>query len=197
MTRLLISSGKGPAETRLAVGHILRLMAGSAVEVVTGKADKYGPASAIVTLPTAAAARWRGTILWRCQSPLRPQHKRKNWFVGVFALAELQKQDQRLHPKELRFERFRAGGPGGQHQNTTDSAVRVVHLPSGLVAISRDQRSQHRNKAKALARLETMLALAQIEADADMLKRLNQLHQTLARGAPTRIFTGIRFKEQL
>lgn len=52
---------------------------------------------------------------------------------------------------------FRAGGPGGQHQNVTDSAVRLVHLPTGLVTTSRAQRSQHLNKTDALRRLRRKL----------------------------------------
>lgn len=196
MTRLLISSGNGPAECRMAVAHILRCMSAEKAEnVVESMGDKYGPASAVVTLSPMQAARWRGTILWRCQSPLRPHHKRKNWFVGVFELAELGGSETHLHPKDLRFERFRAGGPGGQHQNTTDSAVRVVHVPSGLVAVSRDQRSQHRNKANALAQLESMLVLAKLEGDAKARATLNRLHQNLPRGAPTRVFYGAEFME--
>ena len=52
---------------------------------------------------------------------------------------------------------FRAGGPGGQHQNVTDSAVRLVHLPTGLVTVSRAQRSQYLNKSDALRRLRRKL----------------------------------------
>lgn len=59
---------------------------------------------------------------------------------------------------------FRAGGPGGQHQNTTDSAVRLRHRPSGIVVISRQERSQHRNKAICLARLRDKVARANDEA---------------------------------
>jgi protein subunit release factor A len=58
---------------------------------------------------------------------------------------------------ECRVETFRAGGPGGQHQNTTESGVRLVHLPSGLRAVAREERSQHRNRAKALERLRAKL----------------------------------------
>jgi protein subunit release factor A len=58
---------------------------------------------------------------------------------------------------ECRVETFRAGGPGGQHQNTTESGVRLVHLPSGIRVSAREERSQHRNKAKALERLRAKL----------------------------------------
>ena len=58
---------------------------------------------------------------------------------------------------ECRVETFRSGGPGGQHQNRTESGVRLVHLPTGIRASSRNERSQHRNKALALARLRRKL----------------------------------------
>ncbi len=58
---------------------------------------------------------------------------------------------------ECRVETFRSGGPGGQHQNKTESGVRLVHLPTNVRAISRDERSQHRNRARALERLRKKL----------------------------------------
>ena len=58
---------------------------------------------------------------------------------------------------QCRVETFRSGGPGGQHQNTTESGVRLVHLPSGVRVEARDERSQHRNRALALERLRERL----------------------------------------
>lgn len=58
---------------------------------------------------------------------------------------------------QCRVETFRSGGKGGQHQNTTDSGVRLIHLPTGVRAASRNDRSQHRNKALALERLRAKL----------------------------------------
>ncbi len=58
---------------------------------------------------------------------------------------------------ECRVETFRAGGPGGQHQNRTESAVRLVHLPTGIRVVAREERSQHRNRARALERLRAAL----------------------------------------
>lgn len=58
---------------------------------------------------------------------------------------------------ECRVETFRSGGPGGQHQNVTESGVRLVHLPTGVRATARDERSQHKNRALALRRLRAKL----------------------------------------
>ncbi len=66
-------------------------------------------------------------------------------------------EEIQLNPAELRIDTFRASGAGGQHINKTDSAIRVTHLPTGIVAECQDDRSQHRNKAKALAVLAARL----------------------------------------
>ncbi|MCL7972177.1 MAG: peptide chain release factor-like protein [marine benthic group bacterium] len=61
---------------------------------------------------------------------------------------------------ECRLDTFRAGGPGGQHQNKTESAVRLTHVPSGITVTARESRSQHRNRQIALVRLRAALAEA-------------------------------------
>jgi len=199
---LQVSSGQGPDECALAVKYISQR--------IILEAEQYGlharyidcvPGSKPGTLISALLGlqgdrlddfikRWYGTVQWVCSSPYRPEHKRKNWFVGVETLSAVAKDQCGINIKDVDFDTIRASGPGGQHVNTTDSAVRATHRPSGTTVVAREERSQHMNKRLALARLQKRLEEKQKATLSSEKQFLWEQHNQLERGNPVRVFEG-------
>lgn len=206
MILLQLTANTGPEECCLAVRKALQVLlrecanAGVTAELLEQvPGDKPGNLrSALLALEGDAAytlaLRWRGSIQWVCPSPYRTGHKRKNWFIG----AEVFEPDAPAHAaalqdSDLRFETLRASGPGGQHVNKTDSAVRATHVPSGLSVKVQTERSQHANKKLARALLFHKLAgRASDAANAARSERWLQ-HYGVERGNAGRVFKGAAF----
>ena len=101
------------------------------------------------------------------KSPFDSNARRHTSFASVFVYPEVDESiDIEINPADLRIDVYRASGAGGQHVNKTESAVRITHLPSGIVVQSQNDRSQHRNRAECFALLKSKLY------DLEMRKRL-------------------------
>jgi len=136
---------------------------------------------------------WEGTIQWIAKSPYRPAHKRKNWYVGINATTP--PEEEMFSRRDFKFDTMKAAGPGGQHVNKSQTAVRVTHVPSRLVAIAQEERSQYLNKKLALARLLTLIEAKHQDSEKRVQQEQWEMHNELERGNPVRVFQGPRFKE--
>ncbi len=208
MILLQLTANTGPEECCLAVRKALQVLlrecadTGVSAEVLEDvPGEKPGNLRSVLLAlegdaAPAAALRWRGSVQWSCSSPYRPGHKRKNWFIGAEVFEpDVPNAGEALRDKDLRFETLRASGPGGQHVNKTDSAVRATHLPTGLSVKVQTERSQHANKRLARALLAHKLTSAAAE-DAQTARAERWLqHHGVERGNPTRQFKGEGFRE--
>ena len=114
---------------------------------------------------------------------------RKNWFFGGarFAAPPAHLESQ------IRFETLRSSGPGGQHVNTTDSAVRATHVASGISVKVQSERSQHANKRLALLLIARRLVEQAEQAKEGLRAERRLFHHQVQRGNPRRTFRGVGF----
>ncbi len=196
---LMISSGMGPKECVYAAKGIRRAFAreSKAAGLKYLMLETEQDRSCLLRLSGDRVqdfARDRlGTVQWIGQSPYRPRHKRKNWFVNVSILSEPE-NIATIVPKDVVFTAMRASGPGGQHVNKTNSAVRAVHPPTGLMVSAQEERSQHANKKLCLIKLAAIMRDRKTKSEADQNRDNWQTHKSLERGNAVRVYEGEKFR---
>ncbi|MBC3920955.1 peptide chain release factor H [Undibacterium sp. CY18W] len=213
MIYLQITANTGPAECCLAVAKVLtRLLkdadqAGVQIRIFE---QMPGPCagtfrSVLLELTHASQAetaqafakQWQGSLLWICDSPYRPAHRRKNWFVGgSLFVPDHTRPDSDLSDSGIIYEATRASGPGGQHVNKTDSAIRATHVATGISVKVQTERSQFANKRLATQLLGLKLAELRHAKERDSKAERHMQHHTTERGNASRVFVGPDFKEQ-
>lgn len=132
-----------------------------------------------------------GSVQWICKSPFRPHHKRKNWFINVSVLEDIEQENI---IKDIQYETIHSSKKGGQNVNKVATAVRSTYIPTGVSVVCMDQRSQMQNKKIAILRLIRKLEEQNKEKQNKIQYRNWNRHNQIVRGNPYRVYEGLQFK---
>ncbi len=202
---LQISSGVGPVEVRhfvaLLVDELCRRCRAGGLVIGSVSSRGHGgdqagngqdaPRSVEIEVhgdAPAVMAGYLGTHVLVARSRQRGHRARKRWFAGVrlYPHARRTANAVMIQLSEVEMTAARAGGPGGQHVNTTSSAVRVRHKPSGIAVRVASERSQHQNKRRALERLAEILGERRAAESEKHDRNMRRHHYRIERGSPVK-----------
>lgn len=190
---LQISAGSGPVEVRAFVSQLAPALAalcrqrGLVVHAISSVGPPDAPRSADVLLggdAPVALTDLLGTHALIARRANRGSGDRKRWFAGVALHPDPALTPIVLDPSEVTIRACRAGGPGGQHVNTTASAIRATHTPTGIAVRVEEERSQGANRKLALRRLAEALARQEQRSAGDRRRERRDAHYQFTRGAP-------------
>lgn len=188
-----ISAGQGPAECQLAAAKLFEALKkeyGDLEIISSMKGSERGCLDSVRFRTEHDLSGLEGTVLWICKSPFRRNHKRKNWYVDVSIIPD---RTEIASDREYRIEKFHCGGKGGQNVNKVETGVRIIHIPTGLTAQSTEERSQLRNKQRAMEKLQERLAGLRRQQEAEQTNAAWREHSRIVRGNPVRVYEGEGF----
>lgn len=196
---IVISSGYGPLEVRQFVARLAERIqsvcenAGLVVEEVVVHGDENAPGSVdlFVCGNEVVLAAELGTHALVARSEMRGKASRKRWYASVSCheAPVMAESEVVMDARELEISAMRASGPGGQNVNKTSTAIRIRHLPTGIVIRVADERSQKANLRRAMSRLSMLLREREAERVRQRQTRQWSTHARLERGFPVRTYT--------
>lgn len=192
-----ISSGQGPVECEMAVKKFFESLqkeySDCEFNVRSVNPSKFCDGYMSIVFEVGKDLSFlEGTVEWQCKSFLRPNHKRKNWFIDVSIIPDKTELDS---DGQIEWHFFRCGGNGGQNVNKVETGVRLIHKKTGITITCTEERNQAMNRKIALDKLNGEIQRLNDEQIHEQNKSAWIGSKNLLRGNPVRIYKGKDFVE--